>query len=244
MTLETQLYTEIGERIMTLENALFDFSEKLLREGTDWYDWAFNWKRLPPGIREPDGNCYEKNVALKKALTEDWQKNGDATRRQELERFYIVVFGGVRTNAPETLNEYFSNTDAQNIARGSQGIASWSKALTVRDFKRYAIYDARVAAALTALQIIYRVSKPQRFPLLPSRNRLIAESTPALKQWARDKRWAACSPSFYEDYLALCRTTASRLKSEGNNPDAEIYSIEMMLFAHAEQLVKDAVKAN
>ncbi|HJV76104.1 MAG TPA: hypothetical protein VJ654_17925 [Noviherbaspirillum sp.] len=229
---------------MELETVLFEFCNDKLRDGTGWYEWTFNWDRLPPGIRKPAGNCYEQNVALKKALSKDWKETASVTRRHALERFYIVDFGGVRTNSEDTLDRYFTNTDAQNIALGSRGIASWSKALSVRDAQQYAIYDARVAAALTALQIQSRVANPVRFPLLPSRNTLIANRIPMLKEWARDHRWAATPASFYEDYLKLCRTTAERLNSEVRNLDAQVYSVEMMLFAHAEALVWLALPNN
>lgn len=229
---------------MELEDALFEFCKDKLRDGTGWYEWTLNWDRLPTGIQKPAGNCYERNVALKKALSKDWKESASITRRHALERFYIVDFGGVRTNSEDTLTRYFTNTDAQNIALGSRGIASWSKALCVRDAQKYAIYDARVAAALSALQIQYRVSNPVRFPLLPSRNTLIASRIPMLREWARDHRWGATPVSFYHDFLTLCRTTAERLNREIQAADAQIYLIEMMLFAHAETLVWLALPAS
>ncbi|KIF83295.1 hypothetical protein [Noviherbaspirillum autotrophicum] len=221
---------------MMLENALFDFCKAKLATGTGWYDWKINWDKVPAGIAKTHGNDYEQNVALKNALSADWQA-GDASRRRDLEHYYIAVWGGVRTNSPDKLQMYFGNTDAENIALGKSGIASWSKALTVRDPRKHAIYDARVGAALSALQIRDRVAHPVRFPLLLSRNTLIASRNPMLKQWADEHHWPAISPSFYSDYLDLCRKTTTRLRAEVRDIDVQIYTVEMVLFAHAEALV-------
>ena len=66
-------------------------------------------------------------------------------------------WGGVRANRDATLAAYAASSDEELLRRGVVGVASWSKILVIRKPERYVIHDARVGAALNALQIVRRL---------------------------------------------------------------------------------------
>jgi hypothetical protein len=206
--------------------------------GTSWYTWSFDTQRVPAGIFGLDArgtDWYSRNVTLKHLLHAAW--NRDLERRAELERYYIGGWGGVRTNRAETLAAYHASDALANIARGEKGIASWSKALCVRNPFEYAIFDARVSASLNALQIIHRdrVDAPRRFPLLASRNGEVVRATPQLRRYFDAHGWPRVNDDFYGQYLELCRSVGQRNGSPGS--PMPIYAVEMALFAHTEELL-------
>lgn len=213
--------------------------------GTAWYTWEFNPEMVPPGVLEggmAGKDWYARNCDLKLRLRASWL-TGDAAWRARLESYYIKEFGGVRGNLPETLDAYHRAGADENIARGKVGIASWSKALCVRDPLQYAIFDARVAASLNALQIIHRadIGQPLRFPVLASQNNEIKQGNRQLNAWFRTHAWPAARADFYRDYLALCAVAAGRLGDSGK--PWPIYAVEMALFAHTEELLGEAFPA-
>lgn len=185
---------------------------------------------------------YARNVDLKHRLHQVWRDHRD--RRSCLERYYIVDWGGVRGNRPGTLDAYYGACADENIARGRTGIASWSKALCVRDPLQFAIFDARVAVSLNTLQIIHRgrVEVPVRFPVLPSQNARVKRANRLLKDHFKAHAWPAERASFYRDYLALCRSVATRLGNAGTL--LPVYAVEMVLFAHTEKLLDEAFPAS
>lgn len=179
------------------------------------------------------------NCRLKEQLHLGWRE-ADAARRARLEHYYIHVWGGVRTNRPEKLQAYHRVSAEENIARGKAGIASWSKALCVRDPFKFAIFDARVAASMNALQVIHRLpgSESLRFPLLASRNTVVSRGNAQLQKWFREHAWPRVRPAFYADYLHVCESVAARLGATGR--PLPIFAVEMALFASAEELLNKA----
>lgn len=125
-------------------------------------------------------------------------------------------------------------------SRGKNGIASWSKALCIRDPLQYAIFDARVAASLNALQIIHRtrIREPARFPVLSSQNGRVKQGNKQLTAYFRTHVWPEESMHFYRDYLTLCREVARKLAD--HNESVPICAVEMALFAHTEELLQQA----
>jgi len=221
---------------------LVDIVAEYVREkyaaGTGWYAWSFSPEGVPAGVSltdTPGADWHARNVALKHALHAGWCAM--PAHRADLERYYVVDWGGVRSNRPETLALYHGSDAQANIARGDRGIASWSKALCVRDPHRFAIFDARVSASLNALQIIHRtrIGTPRRFPLLASRNGEVVRGAGLLRQHFREHGWPRVDRGFYDDYLKLCRAVGERTGSPG--APMPVYAAEMALFAHTEELL-------
>ena len=151
---------------MTLREAIVAHGRANLTEANDWYRWPVNPSFLPAGIVLPGGNAYAQNVALKLQLSNAYSTADDHVK-QEITDYYIAKWGGIRRNTEENIRIYALDTPASLIARGSRGIASWSKALCIRCPNEYAIYDARVALSLNCLQIIGPVNTPDEIPSPP-----------------------------------------------------------------------------
>lgn len=224
-----------------LIDTVAEFTREKYASGTTWYAWSYDPDRLPGEVaagERTDGDWYARNVELKHRLHAAWKAQPAA--RANLEHYYIADWGGVRTNKPETLAGYHGADAQANIGRGRTGIASWSKALSVRDPLAFAIFDARVSASLNALQVIHskRIGQPMRFPVLPSRNGAVSRATVQLRAHFRAHDWPAVRRDFYTDYLKLCKAAAARLGPAGE--PLPLYAVEMVLFAHTEELLATA----
>lgn len=224
-----------------LTDIVADFVRQKHAAGAGWYAWSFKPEKVPSGVAgigAANGDWYAHNVALKLGLHAAWLAQPE--RRAELERYYVVTWGGVRGNGPETLAAYHDSDARTNIDRGHKGIASWSKALCVRDPSAFAIFDARVSSSLNALQIIHRdrIGASRRFPLLASQNRKVTQGNTLLRRHFEAHAWPRVEERFYEHYLALCKAAGERIGAPG--APLPIYAVEMALFAHTEELLEAA----
>lgn len=216
-----------------LKKNLLEFSQKYLTENNGWYNWCVNENLLPNDVMLPDGNNYSKNISLKKQLHTLWKNEKNETIKGDLIEYYIVKWGGIKTNGVASLNIYRSNNAEELILRGSQGVASWSKALVVHDWNNYAIFDARVSCSLNILQILANKETKVLFPILSSRNNMIIKGNSKIKEISRIENWSKLSNRiFYEEYIQLLKSVAKELNTN-------ISTIEMLLFAKAEVLVNE-----
>lgn len=224
-----------------LTDIVADYVREKYATGTGWYGWSFKPEEVPDGVSgidDPSDDWYARNVALKHGLHARWR--AQPACRADLERYYVVGWGGVRSNQPATLALYHGSDERANIARGDKGIASWSKALCVRDPFEFAIFDARVSASLNALQVIHRarIGAPLRFPLLASRNVAVARGAGLLRRHFLQHAWPRVDKGFYDGYLRLCKAVGERIGSPG--APMPVYAVEMALFAHTEELLREA----
>lgn len=218
---------------MTLLETIVALGNANLTEANDWYRWHVNASFLPAGIALPRGNAYAQNVALKLQLS-NLYATADDHIRQEMTEYYIAKWGGIRRNTQENISIYALDAPASLIARGSRGIASWSKALCIRRPNEYAIYDARVALSLNCLQITGPVNLPMRFPLLLGQNKLISLGSRMVLRYASVHGWpAAREGDFYRGYNNVLSSAAQLL-------GANLYTLEMLLFAKAPELLQEA----
>ena len=218
---------------MPLIEAITDWAQKLLTPENHWYKWPINVALLPEGITLQNESPYRQEVSLKQQLNQRW-KNANDEQKLELVNYYIAKWGGIKKNKPEKIRSYALQAPDQLIALGKKGIASWSKALCIRDPNHYAIYDARVAVALNALQVIKNVVQPQPFPLLEGQNKLIKRASTRLRQHAAQHHWALLNTQeFYRRYIEVISIAAVNL-------GCPLYAVEMLLFAQAEDLYKEA----
>lgn len=218
---------------MTLEEAIVLHGKANLTATNDWYHWPINPAYLPTGVVLPEGSHYAQNIALKKQLSALYSSANNQAK-QEIIRYYIVIWGGIRKNSDETIQSYALNSPKSLIAKGTQGIASWSKALSIRLPNDVSIYDARVAVSLNSLQVAMAVDHPFDFPLLTGQNKLINEGSKKLRQYATTHRWPAVSVRiFYLKYNSILSTVSKQL-------EVTPHTIEMLLFAKAPELLQSA----
>ena len=218
-----------------LTEIIVEYSKKYVNENNDWYNWReINEDKLPMGIELPKGNQYLKNVVLKKELNKKWKESQNVEDKLILIKYYIATWGGIHTNSLESMEEYSKLSASQLIKNGKKGIASWSKAIVVHDPNEYAIFDARVAISLNCIQKLYGLNDAVLFPVLPSRNKIVALGNKLIKATAKSESWEkAYEENFYTQYLKILNYVAKELNSD-------ISTIEMLLFAKAEELVQDA----
>jgi hypothetical protein len=200
------------------------------------YKWNINYHKLPDGIKlNEKKSLFHQNLNLKHDLTNRYKKNEkDKKEIKRLIKYYISDWGGIHTNSDETLRSYCEKSPEFIIKNGKKGIASWSKALTVINFRQYAIFDARVSVSLNGLILQHIDEKTEFFPILPSRNKIIKEFNQKLKI-KLNKQDFINSDIFYQTYLDIIKIVAKELK-------VGIAEIEMLLFAYAEEIAKNCVK--
>ena len=215
-----------------LIKVITDYSRKNIDELNNWYSWReINEDKLPLGIKLPRGNQYIKNLSLKKQLNKCWREAQDNRVRGKLIEYYISTWGGIHTNSKESIIEYSTISAAQLIKFGKKGIASWSKAIVIHDPEEYAIFDARVAISINCIQKLFNLNEPMLFPILPSRNKKVALGNKLIKQTAKIESWGKTyDETFYKQYIDI-------LKSAANELSSDISTIEMLLFAKAEEFV-------
>lgn len=220
---------------MDIIDAIFNIANKKIDSSNDWYYWRpVNEKNLynKIGISLHNGNQYKKNVELKRVLHDKWKKS-DKTEKYNIVKYYISDWGGIHGNSEASLVEYADSSPESLIGKGKDGIASWSKALCIYNPEKYAIFDARVSAAINAIQLIYSISDPVMYPILPSRNKTILSINRKYKKYFSKKKE---DESFYHDYLSIIGAVSCKLTESSKN--SYIYDVEMLLFSMAEELVE------
>ena len=193
------------------------------------------------------GKCgYLQNLELKEYLTKRWCAANCADRLQ-LARVIVSDWGGVRRNSDETLRNYVEEILSDDPVTPLKGIASYSKIFSIVLPEKYAIYDARVAACLNAVQINAGLRKGMAFNYVPGRNNVVGNAVTrrGFTQWSR---FSVKSLSFtgwsqikrdetYEQYLRLLSDCLKQL------PDRKLAELEMALFANAECQCQLAMRA-
>lgn len=134
------------------------------------YTWKVSdraWSALGTHFRDIEDNA-DRNTALRLFLRDEWHSS-TPSRRLELATWMVRDWGGIKTNKETTIERYVVLAASADPQVKFYGISSFTKVLTIVDPDRYAIYDARVAASLNALQLLtgcYTLA----FPYPPGRN--------------------------------------------------------------------------
>jgi len=205
-----------------LEAILSDYFITARRALDDVYDWEVP-KNCPFDFQRGSDSCARANMRLRRVLSKIWKN--EPTRRLEVAIWYVRDWGGIISNRKETIDKYVCLSEGDLTALNMQGVATWSKILAVQNPDTYAIFDARVSAALNAIQLAKGVETSLLFPQLPTRNTKIKK----FQEWLRRQSFRKQRPT-YRDYVSLLRIVA---KKSGLNAPEEV---EMVLFANAEVL--------
>ena len=87
-------------------------------------------------------------------LWKDAVREGKPETRVNLVTEQISGWGGIHGNGDKLLRSYALLSAPKLICLGAKGISSWSKGLALRNPRQFAVYDARVAMTLNAIQAI------------------------------------------------------------------------------------------
>jgi len=189
---------------------------------------------------------FEENILLKHFMNREWHSTECGENRIKRANDIVSKWGGIRTNDPKTLRNHIQLANNPNPMTPIKGIASYSKILSIVDLNRYAIYDARVAACLNAIQFTGNVKEPVFFSYVPSRNSIIGgnKTSPGFLRFSDFKRrklvgsgWSNVQRNqTYAAYLELLRKCSETLETP-------IYHLEMVLFSRAVTECVHAIQA-
>lgn len=198
------------------------------------YDW-----KIPAidGFVAAGERGYEQNLDLKAYLCQQWA-SASSERRLQLAKVIVSDWGGVRGNRPETLERYVQAISTQAPSTPLKGVASYSKIFSIVRPDIFAIYDARVAGCLNAVQINAGIRRGVAFNYVPGRNNVVGNKATGLG-FTQDARfsvgnlvksgWSPISRdqtyAKYNKILSLC------LKKL---PSYSLVSLEMALFTNAQ----------
>lgn len=218
---------------MKLVESLDQYCFENINETNDWYNWKINENKIPIKVNLPKGNHYSRNLALKFELHKAWKAESNKEKKGVIIKYYIEDWGGIGKNSDDLMKDYMFSSPESLIIYGKNGIASWSKALVIHNPDEFAIFDARVSISLNCLQIISPVSNKILFPNIGSRNQTVKEGQELIKDYSKQNKWEKVNnASFYTEYLSLLREVSRNRKTN-------LSTIEMLLFAKAEELVNE-----
>lgn len=199
------------------------------------YDW-----RIPSieGFAQAGQVGYQPNLDLKEYFKGKWEAASNDDRLW-IAKAIVSDWGGVGANRPETLKRYVDALLAAAPSTPLQGVASYSKIFAVVHPNRYAIYDARVAACLNAVQINAGIERGVAFNYVPGRNNVVGNAflkrgfTQEIRFSPKKLVQSGWSPvrrnQTYQKYLEVLELCRAAL------PDFKLVSLEMALFANAER---------
>tara|TARA_A100001015_G_scaffold265870_1_gene314629 strand:+ start:1733 stop:2470 length:738 start_codon:yes stop_codon:yes gene_type:complete len=229
-----------------IENLKFYFDGKFPFEGLGLKNLSnnYNWPRKGdfPSIKAISSidilgkNNYEKNIFLKKNSSKIWSEGS----KFEIAKWAISDWGGIRRNKTKTIEKYIYEIENKNYPCYIEGVASYSKILSFMKPDEFAIYDARVAISLNAIQLLSRSESGVIFTYLSGRNKaltLFRNSEPTKTKNLIKNGWQEIEKnkcySFYLNYLK---------KVNSYFPTSKLYELEMSLFADAESLADRYLK--
>jgi len=199
------------------------------------YYWKVNTENLPfSNLKLNGSNLLELNLNLKKVLNRMFFKSSSRAERIAITKYYIYYWGGIHSNAESKIEFYATEEVHKIIELGNKGIASWSKALTARNSKKYAIFDARVSVSLNGLIYNEFGKNGMYFPLLTTRNEKIKKFHKDFRREIGREHYLS-SDTFYEFYLDIIHAVAKECNTT-------ISEVEMCLFAFAEEVALNTFK--
>lgn len=222
----------------SLEATLLAYASQHLPSLPKDYTWKFDAAVVSAnfGVTVNGATWYDKTRALKRGLSQVWASSPN--QRAALADYAVRVWGGVKRNAPATMDAYVQTVSRGHVPLTHKGIASWSKVAAFSDPFEHAIFDARVSFSLNAIQMLSGSGPSWWFPQLAGQNKLLNETWPILKSRAKGQAWEDLkSTQVYPSYILLMKNASRMLHKD-------IDDVEMLLFAKAEELAKAVKMAN
>jgi hypothetical protein len=181
----------------------------------------------------------QQNIELKRHLASHWAA-ATLDEKIRIATWIVSDWGGIRRNSPMTMLGYVNQADAERPATPFVGISSYSKILSIKDPDKYAIFDARVAASLNAIQLladpIRRPARHLRSFLVPmGRNEAVKRFDEAFNPARKDLGFIdIVRDQIYGTYTAMLLTISAELGKS-------VLEIEMILFGQANHLCDAAL---
>ena len=215
----------------------------IIKDGIPEMEFRFeriNWSNLHTGFdRRKYKDDKELNIALREHLSDRWRK-ASYDEKLELASFIVRDWGGIRAIKDHKLMEHISKADTTTEREAPFNvISSYSKIISFKTPNEYAIYDARVAAALNALQLLFDVAADAKiyFHIPQSQNRIIKELSDVFSERVLKNHgfFAWNKDDAYGLYLKLLRQISSSI-------DQQILLIEMWIWSFSVALCDEALR--
>jgi hypothetical protein len=210
------------------------------------YAWKVGgaaWRTLGTGFdhQKYSDNLPRQNIALKLHLAEHWASSL-LNEKLRISKWIVKDWGGINRNSDMKILGYVNQADAERPATPFDGISSYSKIFGIKDPLRYAIYDARVAASLNAIQLLLmrerRLQSPDMlaFSVPLGRNQMVNLfcSTAFPVALTRLGFIDVERDAIFGIYLAILSDISSAISKS-------ILEVEMYLFAEANELCRQAL---
>jgi hypothetical protein len=221
--------------------ALADY---IARSAMSPYSWKVGdkaWKALAGFDHEKyTKDLQRQNIELKLYLANCWA-TASVDEKIRIATWIVSNWGGIHRNTAMTILRYVNQADAERPATPFAGISSYSKILSIKDPDRYAIYDARVAASLNAIQLLLSQANKLQPPNLvafavpPGRNKAVKRFDLAFTARANGLGFTRIElDAIYGTYVTI-------LLSISNAIHKSMLEVEMFLFAQADQLCVEAL---
>ena len=226
----------IIEQLTSYFSSTGRFAELGLRNLSKNYSWPKKGK-FPSyahfsELELKTGTNFEKNIHLKQVSPKIWE----GADKFQLSNWIVRDWGGIRGNKAGTLQRYLDAISNDDFPACLTGVASYSKILSFMNPQTFAIYDARVAISLNAIQLLSETREGRAFCYLPGRNTALqkfrqVQATHITSLVSRG--WQQVEPdNCYRYYLEVLEAARDGLKG------AQLYQLEMSLFADAENLAE------
>ena len=230
---------------MDFGNNLIQNFSSFLKKNIPSLDKNYRWT-LPNNVLKgftPNENdsLYKQNISLKKFITKEW-KNNNYNSKKTIASWIVKDWGGIRSISEKRLKEYEDRMKNNHNYTPLKGIASYSKILAAAFPEDYAIYDARVAASLNAIQLLNPSEGNIAFHYLAGRNNIVGNKIKKIG-FTEDQRYSVknlISPNhnflpinknnIYSTYINLLKNIIQK------NANFKLYECEMVLFSQAEDL--------
>lgn len=210
------------------------------------YAWRVGdaaWSTLGTGFdyKRFANDLPRQNIELKAHLSKYWQ-SADLDEQIRLANWIVSDWGGIHRNSAMTILGYVNQANSERPATPFYGIASYSKILAMSAPYTHAVFDARVAASVDAIQVLLRHDGKlsslhlRAFPIPPGRNDTVNEFARAAFPTGLGKLGFehVAKDDVYNSYLKLLRSVAPAVSRS-------ILEVEMFLFAQADDLCRKAL---
>lgn len=206
--------------------------------------WAYDWGPPKGTGLLPQGSPYRDTILWKETLGARWHQ-ATTEGRKAIAREIISEWGGIRSNSDLTYDAYVRQCSKDNPVTPFKGVSSYSKILAIVQPDCFAIYDARVAVALNAIQYLERSSMGLAFKYPPGRNRITGNPS-SRTGFSYDARFSAErliqrgwtrieKDETYRTYMKILHLTLPEF------PTHRLHDLEMALFCNAERLALKAM---
>jgi len=219
---------------------------------------SYEWPKKGPNLDELisiydpklklDGHTnYEKNVSLKLLLSKKFDEND--LDINSISKWIIMSWGGIKTLS-KRIDDYIYHVETKSYPDYLNGVASYSKLFAMFYPREFAIYDARVAVSLNIIQLLSEEKDAVFFPYLSGRNKVTGDQTSGrgfsnINDFKKNQIEATSQKHWefikQKDVYKIYNETLIDLCEENK---WDLWDVEMLLFAKAEELVLKISKSS